>query len=159
MQELKADGMIMGVALTISTLAELPALFFANYLLRRYKAGGLLLLGVVFTGVRLLLYAAFPGIVEVLIVQLLQGLTFPLIWVAGVSYADERATPGMEATAQGLFSVTVFGFGSAAGGLLGGLLLSSLGGRGMYLVFGVLVLASTFVIALLARRSPVEKHG
>jgi MFS family permease len=51
----------------------------------------------------------------------------------------------------------VFGFGAAAGGLLGGVLLESIGGRGMYLVFGVGMLVSTAVVTLLARRLPAGK--
>jgi predicted MFS family arabinose efflux permease len=65
----------------------------------------------------------------------------------------------MNATAQGLFSMMVFGFGAAAGGFLGGLLLESIGGRGMYLVFGVALLVSTAVITLVDRRLPAEQNG
>jgi PPP family 3-phenylpropionic acid transporter len=76
-----------------------------------------------------------------MLLQLFAGLTFPAMWVAGVSYADDNAPAGMGATAQGLFGAMVFGFGMAMGGFLGGLLLANLGGQGMYLVVGVIVLA------------------
>ena len=159
MQELKASETTMGIALTISTLSELPVLFFADRLLRRLKAHGLLVLAMTVTGVRLLLYAALNFPAGVLVFQLLNGLTFPAVWVAGVSYADENAPAGMSATAQGLFGATVFGFGAAAGGFLGGLLLESAGGRGMYLVFGVMVLVSVAIITLVERRRPAEQQG
>ena len=157
LQELKASETTMGIALTISTLSELPVLFFADRLLKRLKAHGLLVLAMTVTGVRLLLYAALNFPAGVLVFQLLNGLTFPAVWVAGVSYADENAPAGMSATAQGLFGATVFGFGAAAGGFLGGLLLESAGGRGMYLVFGVMVLVSVAIITLVERRLPTEQ--
>jgi uncharacterized membrane protein YfcA len=63
----------------------------------------------------------------------------------------------MSATAQGLFGAMVFGFGAAAGGFIGGLLLESIGGQGMYFVFGVMVLVSVAIITLFERRLPVEQ--
>jgi PPP family 3-phenylpropionic acid transporter len=157
LQELKASETTMGIALTLSTLSELPVLFFADRLLRRLQAHGLLVLAMTITGVRLLLYAILSFPAGVLVFQLLNGLTFPAVWVAGVSYADENAPAGMSATAQGLFGAMVFGFGAAAGGFIGGLLLESIGGQGMYFVFGVMVLVSVAIITLFERRLPVEQ--
>lgn len=151
MEELGTSRSIMSIALTISTIGELPILFYANRLLKRFGAYGMLGLGMTVTGVRLLLYAWLNFPAGILVFQLLNGMTFPMVWVAGVSYADESAPDGMKATAQGLFGAMVFGFGAAAGGLLGGLILGSIGGRWMYLIFGSLVLASVGVITLLER--------
>jgi MFS transporter, PPP family, 3-phenylpropionic acid transporter len=159
MEELKASKTTMGIALAIATLFELPVLFFADRLLKRFKAHGLLVLAMIATGARLLLYAALNFPAGVLVVQILNGLTFPAAWVAGVSYADENAPAGMSATAQGLFGATVVGFGAAAGGFIGGLLLESIGGQGMYLVFGVMVLASIAIITLIERRLLAGQHG
>jgi PPP family 3-phenylpropionic acid transporter len=111
------------------------------------------------TGVRLLLYAALNSPAGVLVVQILNGLTFPAVWVAGVSYADENAPAGMSATAQGLFGAMVSGFGAAAGGFIGGLLLESIGGQSMYLVFGVMVLVGIAIITLIERCLPAEQRG
>jgi MFS family permease len=152
MQQLGASAGVMGLALTLATLSELPVLFFADRLLKRLGSFGLLTLGMAVTGIRLLFFAAVSAPAGVLAFQFLNGLTFPAVWVAGVSFAYDNAPPGLSATAQGLFGAMVFGFGAAAGGLLGGLLLEAIGGRAMYLVFGVFVLAS---LALLA---PLERH-
>jgi len=154
MKELKAGETTMGVALTISTFSELPVLFFANRLIKRFRPYGLLLLGMTFTGVRLLLYSIVPSPGGVLTIQAIQGLTFPVVWVAGVAYADEHAPAGMRATAQGLFGAMVFGFGAAAGGFAGGLILEGWGGRIMYLMFGLIVLVSTAGIALFRNPLP-----
>jgi PPP family 3-phenylpropionic acid transporter len=62
----------------------------------------------------------------------------------------------MRAAAQGLFSAMVFGLGMAAGGFIGGPLLASVGGRGLYLVFGAAVLAIVLIVALIQRRLPAE---
>jgi predicted MFS family arabinose efflux permease len=63
----------------------------------------------------------------------------------------------MSATAQGLFGAMVFGCGTAAGGFIGGPLLESWGGRSLYLVFGVIVLATVAMAALMHKRLPPEQ--
>ena len=62
-----------------------------------------------------------------LLIQLLHGPTFSLMWIAGVAYADRIAPPGLEATAQGLFSGVMLGIGAAAGAFLGGVLYEHVG--------------------------------
>ncbi len=157
MKELGASESTMGISLTVGTISEIPILFFANRLLRRLRPYGLLLLSLAATGLRMLLYAACGTPGWVLIIQLLNGLTFPATWVAGVSYADENAPPGMSTTAQGLFGAAVFGVGSTVGGFVCGPLLESIGGRGLYLVFGSAVLVTTGAVALVQRRLAGEE--
>ena len=163
MEELGAKESMMGFALTVGTLSEIPVLFFGNRLVKRLRPYGLLMLTMVVTAIRFLLFAASGTPTLALFVQLLNGLAFPAMWVAGVSYADEHAPAGMGATAQGIFGATVFGLGNAVGGFTGGLLLESVGGRGLYLVFGVVLLAIVAIVTLVQRRLPAEQktspHG
>ena len=84
----------MGVSITLSTISELPVLLFSNRLLKRLKPHGLLVLGMGMTALRLLLFAAASTATEVLVFQLINGLTFGAVWVAGVSYAEQSAPPG-----------------------------------------------------------------
>jgi PPP family 3-phenylpropionic acid transporter len=151
MGELGISRSMMGIAMTIATLGELPILFYANRLLRRFGAYNLFIFGVIISGVRLLLYAGFNFTAGILVFQLLNALTAPLVWVAGVSYADEYSPPGMKATTQGLLGAVVFGFGAAMGGLTGGLMIGSIGGQGMYLISGSLVIISVVAILLLQK--------
>lgn len=157
MAEMGASKTTMGIALTISSIGELPVLFFAHHLLRRFKAYGLFILGIGITGLRLLLYAAFNFPAGILIFQLLNGMTFPMIWVAGVSYADESSPPEMKATAQGVFGAAMVGIGAAVGAMAGGLLVGSIGSRLMYLTMGIFTLVSLAVLTLLDRADRIRQ--
>jgi MFS family permease len=79
------------------------------------------------------------------------------MWSAGVAYADEQAPVGLESTAQGLFGATSFGFGAAVGGLIGGMLLESVGGRGMFFLFGIIILGGLAVVETVRRILPREE--
>jgi len=152
LKELGASETTMGLALTIGMIAEIPAMVFGNLLIRRFQAYGLLMLAMVLTGVRMLLFATTGSYILALVIQLLNGLTFPAMWLAGVSYADELAPSGLSATAQGLFAAMVFGIGAAAGGFICGPLLESLGGRGLFLVLGIVVLVIVGIAGGVQRR-------
>ena len=157
MAELGATETMMGIAITISTLTELPIFFFGHHLVRRFTSRGLLLIALLLLGIRSLLYALVNTTPLVFLVQALGGTLFPALWLAGVSYADENAPPGLKSTVQGVFAAMTFGFGSAIGGILGGPLLESLGGRGMYMVFGIIILVGLALIEGIRRILPDEK--
>ncbi len=158
MKQVGANESTMGIALTIGTVAEVPIFFFGNTLLRRLKPSGLLMLAVVMTAVRMLLYVVSTAPEFVLFSQLLNGFTFPAMWLAGVAYADQHAPAGKSASAQGMFGTMVFGVGPAVGGFIGGPLLESIGARGLYLVFTIVVLATLALVAFLQKRLPPEKN-
>ena len=158
MQSLGASKTIMGIALTCSTLSEIPAMFFSDRLLRRFGARGMLVIAMTTIGLRLIGYSLTTWPWVVLLIQLSHGLTFAAIYTAGVHYADQIAPPGLKATTQGMFNGTLFGFGSGAGGLLGGLLLDRFSPGGMYAFAGTLVLVGLIVFLLIERRI-VQKVG
>ena len=157
--ELGIGKSLLGFALAIATVAELPVLFFGNRLLAKLKPHGLLILSMFATMIRLFLYAVFTTPAGILVFQLINGFTFATLWVAGVSFINENAPPGLSATTQGVFGAAVFGFGAAGGGFIGALLLERLGGGQMYASFGVMLLVMLIVYVLLERRLPKIQYA
>jgi PPP family 3-phenylpropionic acid transporter len=158
MKELGAGESVMGLALTIGTIVEMPVLFFTNRFIKRFRAFALLIFSLAMTGLRFLLLAIAPNPIFVLFVQLLNGFNYPLLTVAGVTYADEHAPKRFRATAQGLFNAAMGGIGSAVGGFTGGLLFERLGAKGMYLIFCIFVALVLVVVSLVRRILPPEKE-
>jgi PPP family 3-phenylpropionic acid transporter len=152
MQSLGASSALMGLALTIATASEIPAMFFSDRILRRFGARGMLIIAMSVIGLRFLAYSitALPWVV--LLIQVVHGLTFAAIYTAGVYFADQVAPPGMKATAQGMFNGTLMGFGAAAGGLLGGVLMDRFSPSIMYAGVGGLVLVGLLIFLLFERR-------
>jgi len=150
---------MMGLALTIGTIAEIPVLFFVSRFIQRFQAYVLLMFSLATTGLRFLLLAVAPTPIFVLLAQLLNGFNYPLLTVAGVTYADEQAPKGFRATAQGLFNTAVGGIGAAVGGFAGGLMFESMGAKGMYLVLFVFVVLVLAFASLVRRALPPEPES
>jgi PPP family 3-phenylpropionic acid transporter len=149
----------MGLALTIGTIVEIPVLFFVGRFIKRFKAYALLIFSLAMTGLRFLLFAVAPTPTFVLFVQLLNGVNYPLLTVAGVTYADEHAPKGFRATAQGVFNAATGGIGAAVGGFAGGLLFESMGAKGMYLVLFIFVALVLVFVSLVHRALPPEPES
>lgn len=154
MAEMGSSVSLMGIASFIATVAELPIFFFGNRLVKRFSAYGLFMLALVLNGIRSLVLAWTSEPFAVIIVQALGGIIFPAMWLAGVSYADQLAPAGLKSTAQGLLGAMMFGFSSAVGGFVGGLLLESIGGRGLFLTFGIIILVGLGLIEGFRRLVP-----
>ncbi len=157
MQELGASGNQIGIAITIATFTELPVFYLGDRLVKRFGSYRLLMISLALVGLRSLFYAAVDSIPMVYVVQIFSGAMFPAMWVAGVAYADEHSPAGLKSTGQGLFGATMFGFGSAVGGFIGGLLLESIGGRRMFFVFGIAILVGLALIEGIKRLLPKEE--
>ncbi len=156
MGELGSTKTLMGITMVVATISEIPILFFSNRLISRLKVNGLLVFGVAMTGLQLLLLAAVNQPIGITIVQLMNGLTFATVWVAGVNYANDHAPSGISATAQGLFGSMLMGFGAAAGNFFGGMLIDAFDARVMYFVFGMIVIVSLVIFTFIERRLPAE---
>ena len=151
---LGADEFLLGLTLTASTLSELPVFYFSDRLLRRWSAPQLMKVAMLLFAIRAVAYSFINKPELALLIQLLHGPTFALMWLSGVSYADKISPEGMGATAQGLFFGVMEGIGLAAGAFLGGLMYDHIG---MVNMFRLAALTSLLVFGfnLLTERSPV----
>ena len=154
LKEMGASGGEIGFAFLIATLTELPAFYFANLLVKRFSSYRLFVISLVLLGVRSLFFGLVNNVYLAIVIQGLGGVIFPAMWSAGVSYADENAPVGLKSTAQGLFGSMTFGFGSAVCGFVGGLLLESVGGDAMFMVFGIIILVGLVIIGGAKRLFP-----
>ncbi|MEZ4713660.1 MAG: major facilitator superfamily domain-containing protein 6 [Caldilineaceae bacterium] len=166
MQTLGASKTLMGIALTVATGSELVVFATSDRLLRGLGVRWLLVLAFGAVIVRLFAYAVISQPALVLPVQLLHGLTFSAMWVAGVAYADRIAPAGLGATAQGQFAGVSMGLSSAAGAFMGGFLFESLGLRTTFgFMAGAIILAYLALGGVLliyqywtGKLAPVSEH-
>ena len=149
---LGANETLMGFSLTLSTISEFIVFFFADRLIKRWKARPMLVTALFLFALRTLAYSFSVAPWQVLALQLLHGVTFSLMWSAGVAYVNEIAPPGLGATAQGLFSGVMYGLGGGSGSYIGGLLYDSAGTVGMFRFTGLVSLLVLVLLLIVVRR-------
>ena len=122
-------------------------------MLDRWSPSFLLAISLVFTLVRSFSYVSMTAPWQLLLVSLLHGPTFALMWVAGVAYSAEIAPPGLGTTAQSVFAGLVMGLGSTLGALFGGLLYDSMGPESVFYFAGFATLAATVLFIFVNRHA------
>jgi len=151
LKDMGASNLTLGLSLTFATLSEIPILFFSNLILRHWPAQRLIAASFIVFSIRAFSYTLIVAPWMALLIQLLHGPSFSLMWTSGVSYADRIAPSGMNATAQGLFSGVLLGIGSAAGAMLGGLIYQQWGLTLLFRLAAIIALVSGGIALILER--------
>ncbi|NPA91802.1 MAG: MFS transporter [Chloroflexi bacterium] len=144
---LGGDERLIGFAWGLGAVTEIPTMWFSQYLLQRWGWGRMFRAVLALYAIRMILYGLMPAATWVIPINLLHGISFTLLWVSSVTFADQHAPPGMRATAQGVVNGTLFGLAAILGSLLGGVLYELLGPARMFLLYGG-VLAVVFLVSL-----------
>ena len=142
----------VGVMLAVSTIFELPVMLFSAPILQRFGNRSMLYVAMAVIGTRNLIYAFVTNDTQILFAQIVHGLTFALVWLAGVNYVAVHAPRGLNATAQGLFSTVLLSVGFAVGNLICGALIDQFGVQGMFAAMSAIVFASLLIILLVQKR-------
>lgn len=135
LEALGAPILLMGACLAVICAIELPVFLYSGHILAFLGYNGSLGTALAAFCLRLTAYSTIhlaPSVWYVVPVEVLHGFTFGIAWTAGVNFCKREAPPGLQSSAQGLFSSTYFGLGRGIGGLLGGLLYAECGGAVMF---------------------------
>lgn len=145
MDQLGGSKTLMGIALLVGTISEVPVWALSPYFLKRWGSRGLLAVALLAGAIQSLAYSLLSSAWGAVPLQLIHGLSFSAMWAACVSYAAEVAPEGAEATALGVLGATL-GLSAAIGAYGGGLLFELQGGAQ---VFRVTVLTSFIALIVL----------
>ena len=110
---------VVGLSSCISALSELPILYFAHKLLKRYGAIPLLLFSVFMTSLRLILSCS--GFLPLMLAsQLLQSVTYMTSYYSCATYISENVLSGKISQGQSYLTMVQTGLGTILGTVLGG---------------------------------------
>ena len=110
-----ATDSLVGYGLSFQGLCELPVFYFSARIILRLGLKTTLVLTVLATAIRMLLYYAIETPIATLPVELLHGLSWSLFWVVCVEQVNELVDKRWQATAQSLLYAAYFGAGAIVG--------------------------------------------
>ncbi|XP_050548934.1 major facilitator superfamily domain-containing protein 6-B-like [Daktulosphaira vitifoliae] len=153
---------IQGLTFTIQCcVGELPIYLWSKYILRKIGHMTAFSIGFLCFGIRFYLYSVIIDPVWVLPVELLNGVSFAILFLSGISYAAKVAPPGSEGTLQGLFGMAFQGLGISIGCFVAGFTFDKIGSLNSFRLMSYVAFASFLVqviINQLVQRRRTKKH-
>jgi MFS transporter, PPP family, 3-phenylpropionic acid transporter len=141
-----ASQTLIGFAVTIGAVIEIPFMMFSPRLLRRFGSERLLLIAFGLMVIRYFLLAWMPTPEWAVPINALNGPAFVLFWNSAVTLANKMAPVGMAGTVQGLLASTM-SLAGVVSALMTGMLFDQFGPNGMFLVMAFCVLAAFLLFA------------
>jgi PPP family 3-phenylpropionic acid transporter len=115
MKENGASASLVGYGLSLQGLCELPLFYFSAKIIQKFGLRVTLVITVMATVIRLLLYSVIKNPIAALPVEMLHGFSWSLFWVVCVEYVNKLVDEHWLATGQSLLYAAYFGAGAIAG--------------------------------------------
>ena len=147
LEELKSET--VGLIWAVSTMAEMPMMFFSNKIMKRFSAFSLLAVSSLAVGIRLGCYVLFPSLSGVIAGQLLHSLCFGIFHPAAVRFVTDYVPPERRAMGMSIYISLGTGLPTFLGNTLGGFVLEQFGYRVLfisYIPFAVISLILYFLL-------------
>ncbi|KAK9828635.1 hypothetical protein WJX72_001232 [[Myrmecia] bisecta] len=135
LDELGATETLMGVAISVACLTEVPMFFFAGKIIDKLGVKNVLNIAVGAYVLRLMCYSmlgSFGTPWAVLPIECLHGVTFGCSWAAGTVNCARISPPGLKSTTQAIFAGLYFGVGTGLGALIGGFIYQEYGAPAVF---------------------------
>ena len=132
----------------LGSVAEIPAIYFSDRIIRRIGVSRTLYLSLIAISVRLLLYALFPDRWVILAAQLLHAFTLGTFHTASVSFIYNRIGASNRGVAFALYSSVGIGLSLFFGSWIGGIVLEATDFRVLFSVFSLPALLGMLILYL-----------
>jgi PPP family 3-phenylpropionic acid transporter len=158
-KELGGGASLVGVAIALGAISELPVLAFGSWFLRRIGAPNLIAIAIAVYSLRLAVYGLITAPSWILPFQALHGLSYGAFLTASVLLAHRFAGREHAATAQTLLGAFSFGLGSITGSLVGGALLDAVGSAWLFRGAAMLMIMTLVAYLLFKHMLDPEEVG
>lgn len=151
LDDIQASGLIIGVAMAISALPEVPLMALVPTMILRWGVTTVFIAGIAVLPARWFLYTIIDNPLLVIPTQLLHGISMTSILVVGVIYVDRLLARRWRTTGQAIYTATQFGIGPSIGLFIAGYLYEYGGVKPIWVFCAVVGLAGLAIVIWSAR--------
>ena len=141
----------LGFLWFVVAISELPAFFFGNKLLKKFGDINLYIICLVLYSLRYFLDAISLTYNVVILVQIMQGITFPLFLISSMNYVNRIVPKKMRTSGITLYSALGCGVGNFIGNIVGGFVLETYNIFFLFKLLSLNCLLSILVLIILKK--------
>ena len=157
LEDLNGTQTLMGLSNAAACTSEVVMFHFADRVIGRIGHFNAIKIGLAANVVRLGLYSFLGNPWFVLLLELLHGFTFSVMWSSVVTYCSEISSQTqLSATIQGILSGVFAGLGPMLGGTVGGVLYFTYGARILFRTCAVMCAAELVLLVAVQVRTAAE---
>ncbi|MDR1430156.1 MAG: MFS transporter [Spirochaetaceae bacterium] len=143
----------VGIVFASATITEIPVMFLAKRLILRFGSLPLLAFGALCTGIRILLYAVFPGPGGVIAGQLLHFASYGIFHNAAVAFVSVNVPPDKRALGMTIYLSLGTGLPTFIGSILAGFIIENSGWKSLFILYGSLSILPILLFMVILYRS------
>ncbi len=151
-QETGGDVSQLGLVWFTLAISELPLFFFGAKLLKKYGELNLFIIAMVLFTLRYFLNSICTSYVYVIIIQAMQGITFPLFIMASLEYLNSITPSKMKTSSMTIYAASC-GLGGFVGNIGFGMLLEHISIFTVYKIISLICLLCIGFIIVLKREN------
>ncbi|XP_078482513.1 major facilitator superfamily domain-containing protein 6-like [Ciona intestinalis] len=148
-EKLHASSLVLGMASLVGSLSDIPCYLLSGYFIRRFGHKIVLVFGMMTFTLRLFLFTVITAAWQIILVDVLYGITWGMNWSVICSYASVISPPSLEYTTMAVVQTTTHGIGWSTGALLGGHIFSVMGSEWMFRVTALMVACAAVLYAII----------
>jgi hypothetical protein len=123
MKENGASASLVGFGLSFQGLCEIPLFYLSAVIIRKYGINKVLVITVLVTCIRLILYSVIKFPRAAISIELLHGISWSLYWVVCIEMVNKLVPSKWIATGQSILYSVYFGIGAVPGNFWAGFLI------------------------------------
>jgi len=149
----------LGMLWFILAMSELPAFFFGGKLLKRYGELNIFIFAILIYMLRFFLNGISINYKLVMLIQLLQGISFPLYLMASLQYLNKIVPSKMRTSSITLYAAFGGGLGGFIGNIMAGKLLDKVSVFILFKVLSSIMILALLVVLMLSRMDKRVKEN